>query len=213
MPMAEPGIGGGTRLAGVMGWPVAHSRSPQMHNAAYAALGIDWAYLPLEVEPARLADALSGLAALGFAGVNVTIPHKHPVAGLCDALSDEARRAGSVNTVLVRDGGRLFGETTDGAGMLDAIGDVPRGRAAVLGAGGAARAAVAALMARGLDVVYVLDGDRRPSTWPRRWGPRDAVAVGRGRAAACERHAGRPVRSGGGSAAEGRARGCDRGRV
>ena len=72
----EPVIRGTTRLAGVVGWPVEHSRSPQMHNAAYAALGMDWAYVPLAVPPGRLADAVRGLAALGFAGVNVTIPHK-----------------------------------------------------------------------------------------------------------------------------------------
>ena len=92
MPMAQPGIGGGTRLAGVMGWPVSRSRSPQMHNAAYAALGIDWAYLPLEVEPARLADALSGLAALGFAGVNVTIRTSTPLR-VCATPSQTRRGA------------------------------------------------------------------------------------------------------------------------
>jgi len=142
-------IGGATRLAGVMGWPVSHSRSPQMHNAAYAALGLDWAYVPLPVAPERLEDALRGLGALGFAGVNVTIPHKEDVAALCDELSDEARRAGSANTVLVRGDGTLRGETTDGPGMLAAIGDLPEGDAVVLGAGGAARAAVAALLDAG----------------------------------------------------------------
>ena len=135
----SPSIRGTTRLAGVVGWPVEHSRSPQMHNAAYAALGIDWAYVPLAVPPERLADAVRGLAALGFAGVNVTIPHKQAVAGLVDKLSDAAREAGSVNTVLVRDDGSLRGETTDGDGLLDALGELPAGRTVVLGAGGSAR--------------------------------------------------------------------------
>jgi shikimate dehydrogenase len=141
-----------TRLAGVIGWPVSHSRSPQMHNAAYEALGLDWAYVALPVAPPRLADALRGLAALGFAGANVTIPHKQGVVTLCDELSAEAGRAGSVNTITVREDGSLRGDTTDGAGMLDAIGQIPGGPALVLGAGGAARAAVAALVDAGLDV-------------------------------------------------------------
>ncbi|HWH66618.1 MAG TPA: shikimate dehydrogenase [Gaiellales bacterium] len=147
----ERRIGGGTRLAGVIGWPVEHSRSPQMHNAAYAALGMDWAYVAMPVEPARLERALRGAAALGLAGLNVTIPHKQATAATCDELSPEARRADSVNTVLM-DGGRLRGETTDGQGMLDAIGDLPGPGALVLGAGGAARAAVAALAGAGLAV-------------------------------------------------------------
>jgi shikimate dehydrogenase len=142
-----------TRLAGVIGWPVSHSRSPQMHNAAYEALGLDWAYVALPVEPPRLADAVGGLAALGFAGANVTIPHKQAVAALCDVLSPKAERAGSVNTVTVGDDGSLRGETTDGAGLLDAIGRIPDGPALVLGGGGAARAAVAALVEAGLDVL------------------------------------------------------------
>jgi shikimate dehydrogenase len=148
----ERRIGGGTRLAGVVGWPVAHSRSPQMHNAAYAALGLDWAYVAMPVEPARLEEALRGAAALGFAGLNVTIPHKQATAAICDDLSPEARRADSANTVLMLDGGRLRGETTDGQGMLDAIGELPGPAALVLGAGGAARAAVAALADAGVAV-------------------------------------------------------------
>lgn len=148
----ERRIGGGTRLAGVIGWPVEHSRSPQMHNAAYAALGMDWAYVAMPVEPARLEQALRGAAALGFAGLNVTIPHKQATAAICDELSPEARRADSANTVLMLDGGRLRGETTDGQGMLDAIGELPGPGALVLGAGGAARAAVAALADAGVAV-------------------------------------------------------------
>jgi shikimate dehydrogenase len=156
---AEPSLTGATRLAGVIGWPVAHSRSPQMHNAAYAALGMNWAYVALPVEPGRLEAALRGVAGLGFAGVNVTIPHKEGVAALCDELSQQAARSGSVNTVLVGTAGRLRGETTDGDGMLDALGvDLP-GSALVLGAGGAARAAIAALVGRGLDVAV---SARRP---------------------------------------------------
>src|SRR4051812_18583995 len=147
---SERRIGGGTQLAGVIGWPVEHSRSPQMHNAAYAALGMDWAYVAMPVEPARLEQALHGAAALGFAGLNITLPHKQATAAICDELSPEARRADSANTVVMMDGGRLRGDTTDGQGMLDAIGDLPGPGALVLGAGGAARAAVAALAGAGV---------------------------------------------------------------
>src|SRR3954451_4615617 len=142
-----------TRLAGVIGWPVDHSRSPVMHNAAFAELGMDWAYVAMPVAPERLEPALRGVAALGFAGVNVTIPHKGAAARICDEVSDAAARAGSVNTVLVGGDGRLRGETTDGQGMLDAIGELPAdGGALVLGAGGAARAAAAALRDGGVRV-------------------------------------------------------------
>jgi shikimate dehydrogenase len=137
---AEPG----RRRAAVIGHPVGHSRSPAMHTAAYRALGLDWEYIAIDVEPAVLDLFVAALDADGFAGVNVTIPHKLAVIPLCDELSDAARRAGSVNTVLVRDG-RLRGETTDGAGLLWALGDAEPADALVLGAGGAARAAVTAL--------------------------------------------------------------------
>ena len=141
----------GRRLAAVIGHPVAHSRSPAMHTAAYEALGLDREYVAIDVEPAVLDLFIETLAADGFAGVNVTIPHKQAVIELCDELSDEARRAGSVNTVLVRDGG-LRGETTDGAGLLWALGEVEPADALVLGAGGAARAAVTALADAGWGV-------------------------------------------------------------
>jgi shikimate dehydrogenase len=132
-----------------------------MHNAAFAALGIDWAYVALPVEPARLDAAVRGLPALGFAGVNVTIPHKQAVASLCDELSDAARAAGSVNTLLVREDGTIRGEPTDGAGMLEAIGSPVGGAALVLGAGGAARAAAAALRDAGVAVTVAA---RRPES-------------------------------------------------
>jgi shikimate dehydrogenase len=139
---------GRRRRAAVIGHPVAHSRSPAMHTAAYRALGLDWEYTAVDVAPEHLAAFVAGLAGAGFAGVNVTIPHKQAVVRLCDELSDEAARAGSVNTVLVR-GGRLRGETTDGAGLLWALGPVEPADAVVVGAGGAARAVVTALSAAG----------------------------------------------------------------
>jgi len=144
--------------AAVIGHPVAHSRSPAMHTAAYRALGLDWEYTAIDVPPDALAGYAAGMGAAGFAGVNVTIPHKAAVLALCDELSDAARRCGSVNTVLVRPGG-LRGETTDGAGLLWALGEVEPADALVLGAGGAARAAVAALADAGWRVAVAA---RRP---------------------------------------------------
>jgi shikimate dehydrogenase len=148
----------GRHRAAVIGHPVAHSRSPAMHTAAYRALGLDWEYTAVDVPLGGLRTFIAGLDAAGYAGVNVTIPHKQAVLDLCGELSDEARRAGSVNTVLVRDGG-LRGETTDGAGLLWALGPLEPAEALVVGAGGAARAVVAALLAAGWRVAV---SARRP---------------------------------------------------
>ena len=117
------GISGATRLVGILGWPVEHSLSPRMQNAAFAALGLDWAYVPLPAPPERLADALEGLVALGFVGANVTSPHKHAVARLCAPGTPL-----SVNTLLVRDGG-IEGTSTDAA----ILAGLPAERPVVLG--------------------------------------------------------------------------------
>ena len=101
-------IAGTTRLVGLLGWPVEHSLSPRMHNAAFAALDLDWAYVPLPTPPERLAEAVRGLVALGFAGANVTAPHKLAVSALCET------DAPSVNTLIVRDD-RVEGRSTDTA--------------------------------------------------------------------------------------------------
>lgn len=146
---------GQTRLVGVLGWPVSHSRSPAMHNAAFAALGLDWAYLPLPVRPERIAEAVIGLRALGFAGANVTVPHKQAVRPLMDELTPSARAVGAVNTILIGADGRLTGDTTDGYGFLQDLADhgVVGPRATlVLGSGGAARSVVYALAEAGCSV-------------------------------------------------------------
>lgn len=127
-------IRGSTRLVGLLGWPVEHSLSPLMQNAAFAQLGLDWAYVPLPTPPERLDDALRGLAALGFAGANVTAPHKLAVAALCDT------DASSVNTLVVHDGA-LEGWTTDAA-ILDGL---AAERPVVIGDGGSATAFMQAL--------------------------------------------------------------------
>jgi shikimate dehydrogenase len=122
-------LGGETRLVGLIGNPVARSLSPAMQNAAFAARGLDWAYLPLPVEAGRVEDAIRGLVALGFAGANVTAPHKLEAARICGA------ELASVNTLVVRDG-RVEAVSTDAA-ILDGL---PAERPAILGGGGAAQA-------------------------------------------------------------------------
>jgi shikimate dehydrogenase len=148
-----------TRLAGVLGDPVEHSRSPAMQNAAIGERGLDCVYVAFRVPPTRLGSAVHGLAALGALGVNVTLPHKESAALLCDSLSEEAVAAGAANTLRFQDG-RVDGHLTDGLGMLDARRDEgvdPDGRPAlIVGAGGSARAAAAALLAAGAGPVRLL---------------------------------------------------------
>ncbi|MGQ9626856.1 MAG: shikimate dehydrogenase [Anaerolineae bacterium] len=148
-------IDGHTELVGLIGWPVAHSLSPAMHNAAFAVLGMNWVYVPLPVPPGQVEAAVRGLLALGFRGANVTVPHKQAVMPFMDELGESAQVLGAVNTILVREG-RLVGENTDWRGFLDALragGFNPgRKRALVLGAGGGARAVIYALVREGAQV-------------------------------------------------------------
>ncbi len=139
------------RLA-VIGHPVAHSRSPRMQTAGLRAAGLDGAYEAIDVDPGELRAFLAGLPANGFRGVNVTIPHKRAVVELVNEVSAVARRAGSVNTVVVEPGGRLHGHSTDGSGLLWALHGSPPETALVVGAGGAARAVAAALLDAGCQV-------------------------------------------------------------
>ena len=132
-------------LAGVLGEPVAHSRSPAMHNAAYQALGLhDWRYLALPISAELFEETVRGLPGSGYRGANVTIPHKLLALDVADEASDAARGAGAANTLTFRDDGSIHADNTDTGGLLDALGDPPA-KALVLGAGGAARGAVWAL--------------------------------------------------------------------
>ena len=124
-----------------------------MQNAAFAAAGLDWAYVALGVEPERLEEAVAGLVAFGFAGANVTIPHKTGVLAYCDELDEVAERAGSVNTLVIRDG-RVHGSSTDGQAVTDAVA-AEGARALILGAGGAAQAVATALVDAGCASVRV----------------------------------------------------------
>ncbi len=154
-------IRGTTTLVGLLGWPTSHSLSPPMQNAGFAALGLDWAYVPLPAPPEALAGAVRGLVATGFAGANVTIPHKEAVIALCDELDEVAEHAGSVNTLVVADG-RVVGSSTDGLAVTSQI-EARGRRALVLGTGGAAKAVAAALGDAGAEVVV---RGRRDPGWP-----------------------------------------------
>ncbi len=147
-------LSGSARLAGVIGWPVAHSRSPRIHGLWLQRHGIDGAYVPLPVAPENFAAVARALAKAGFAGVNVTLPHKEAAFAVCDKVEDFARRAGAVNTLVFGPRG-IEGRNTDGYGFianLRAHGVAPAGPVLVLGAGGAARAIVAALQEAGAEV-------------------------------------------------------------
>ncbi len=147
-------LSGGAALAGVMGWPVGQSLSPRLHGFWLRRQGIDGAYVPLAVEPARLEQALRALPALGFRGVNLTIPHKEPALALVDKITPAAARIGAVNTVIVEQDS-LIGDNTDGYGFMASLAaGAPEGRAGagpavLLGAGGAARAIAVALIDAG----------------------------------------------------------------
>ncbi len=152
-PQAPLTIGGATHVVGVIGWPVEHSLSPAIHNAAFSSLGMDWVYVPLPVPPGAMRAAADGLVGLGLRGANVTMPHKTETADLADELSEDARRLRAVNTLVV-DGDRLLGHNTDAPGFdrflrRDAGFDPAGCSALVLGAGGAARAVALALAVAG----------------------------------------------------------------
>lgn len=145
-------ITGTTKLAGVIGWPVEHSRSPLLHNHWCASHDIDGAYVPLPVPPGSLDVALRGLQAAGFRGINVTIPHKEDAFRFVDRKTQSALRAGAVNTIVFEDDGTTTGDCTDGKGFLanlHAHGVGNSRHAMILGAGGAARAVAAALLDSG----------------------------------------------------------------
>lgn len=150
-----PILTGHARLAGIIGWPVGHSRSPRLHGFWLERYAIDGAYVPLAIRPEEFSTAVMGLRAAGFAGANITIPHKRAAFALCDSVDPSAQRAGAVNTLVFR-GGKIEGSNTDGWGFLANLRahgvDPAAGPALVLGAGGAARAVASALLDTGISV-------------------------------------------------------------
>ena len=152
---------GHTRIVGVIGDPVSHSRSPQMHNAAFAKAGLDYVYVPFHVRPADLAAAIAGFKAINVVGINVTLPHKQAVIPFLTSISREAELIGAVNTLTFVDG-NIHGDNTDAPGVLQALDEdgntsgTPVGeKVVVLGAGGAARAVVVALALRGVAAITI----------------------------------------------------------
>lgn len=148
-------LSGKARVAGISGWPVSHSRSPRLHGFWLEQYGIDGTYIPLPIHPDNYATAIKGLVAAGFAGANVTIPHKLAAFAICDTVDDTAHRAGAVNTMVFQDG-RITGSNTDGWGFVANLRhhgvDPGAGPALLLGAGGSARAIAAALQDEGVPV-------------------------------------------------------------
>ncbi|MCP1336494.1 shikimate dehydrogenase [Futiania mangrovi] len=163
------GLTGAARLAGVMGWPVAHSLSPRLHGLWLDRYGIDGAYVPLAVHPDRFAEAFRGLVALGFRGANVTIPHKEQAFALCDRLTGRARAIGAVNTLVIGEDGLVTGDNTDAFGFIENLRTDAQatgafeGPALVLGAGGASRAVVHGLLAEGVPEVRLANRTRARS--------------------------------------------------
>jgi shikimate dehydrogenase len=182
-------VKGTTNLVGIIGDPVGHSLSPSMHNAAFRSLGLDWLYVPLQVKQDNIEAALKGLPALGFRGVNVTVPHKERVLPFMDELSEHAAGIRAVNTILVGQDGKLSGANTDWVGFLNHLKELrfdPAGcEAVILGSGGSARAVGYALAmsrakvticsrnARAADnLAFDLGNffpDHAPTTRPPRW--------------------------------------------
>ncbi len=154
------------RVAGLIGWPVSQSRSPMLHGHWLAEHGIPGTYVPLPVAPGKLAEALRGLVALGFAGANVTVPHKEEAARLVDRVDPIGRRMGAINLIVVEADGTLSGYNKDGYGFVESLresqptwrGDA--GPAVVLGAGGGARSVVVSLLEEGAPSVRLLNRTR-----------------------------------------------------
>jgi shikimate dehydrogenase len=158
---------GKSKIAGVFGYPVDHSRSPRLHGFWLAQHGIDGAYVPFATHPRDLPRAIRALPSLGFRGGNVTLPHKEPALGLVDEVTRVAQRIGAVNTLVVREDGSIVGDNTDGFGFLANLeasqsGWRPdAGPAVLLGAGGAARAIVVALLEAGVPEIRLANRTQR----------------------------------------------------
>jgi len=159
-------LSGAARIAGIMGWPVSHSRSPRLHGYWLRQYGIDGAYIPFKVAPEDLETALRALPRLGFVGCNLTVPHKERALAVMDEVEAAARRIGAMNTLVVTEEGRLHGSNTDGFGFLTALAetvpdfDATAGPAVVLGAGGAAKAIITCLVDAGAPEIRITNRTR-----------------------------------------------------
>jgi shikimate dehydrogenase len=150
------------KFAGVLGHPISHSLSPRLHGYWLREYNIEGAYLPFDVGLDKLSTAIEGLKLLGFAGANVTVPHKEAVLLLVDELTETARRIRSVNTLVAQESGKLLGDSTDGLGFMAAIAQQAphwdkQKPVVILGAGGAARAVIDALHQQGVPEIRVVN--------------------------------------------------------
>ncbi|KLN60874.1 shikimate dehydrogenase [Kiloniella spongiae] len=162
-------LSGKARLAGVIGWPISHSKSPRLHGYWLENMGIDGAYLPLAIEPDNFEDALRGLMYSGFSGVNVTVPHKEAALNFCDEVDPLAKRIGAVNTIVFKDG-RSYGSNTDAFGFIENLKqgtenidfslDFSGAKTIVLGAGGASRGVIVALQDAGVQNIILVNRTR-----------------------------------------------------
>jgi shikimate dehydrogenase len=158
-------LSGKAKVAGIFGWPIAHSRSPRLHGFWLERHGIDGIYVPLAVAPENFEAAFRALPALGFRGVNITVPHKEAALAACDEVDPQAQRIGAVNTVVIDPSGQLIGSNTDAFGFIENLRGSSRweaaaGPAVVLGAGGAARAIAVALIVAGAPEVRIANRTR-----------------------------------------------------
>ncbi|MDD5491751.1 MAG: shikimate dehydrogenase [bacterium] len=154
-------ITGKTRVCGIFGYPIEHSLSPLMHNAAFKELGLDYVYVPVKVAPEDLPAAIKAIRAMNLIGVNITIPHKETVIPFLDDLSPEAEAIGAVNTI-VNCGGRLIGDNTDGKGFIKSLVEenniqLQGKKVVLLGAGGAGRSIGVSLLKNNIQVLYLYD--------------------------------------------------------
>lgn len=179
---AAPALSGKARVAGVIGWPVAHSLSPQLHGYWLRKYRIDGAYVPLAVHPEHVRDAIAALPKLGLVGANVTVPHKEAALAAADRVSPEAQRIGAVNTLVVDAEGRIEGRNTDAFGFAENLKasvagwSIAGAVAVVVGAGGAARAVVDALLEGGAAEVRLVNRSReRAATLAAAYGHRPLV--------------------------------------
>jgi shikimate dehydrogenase len=180
-------------LAGVMGWPVLHSRSPMIHNYWLDEHGLAGSYVPLEIHPERLGEALRALAPLGFAGCNLTIPHKERALSIVDDVDETARRIGAISCVTVRRDGSLHGCNNDAFGFIESILEAhpdwraDRGPICVVGAGGGSRAVVWSLAQRGAREIRLINRSfARAETLAREFGAVVAPVLWEDRAAALD---------------------------
>ena len=158
--MAVQAINGQTRIVGIFGDPIAHTRSPAMQNAAFQACNLPYVYVPYLVRPSELSRAVQGIRALNLAGINVTVPHKEHIVRYLDSLSEEAKLCGAVNTIVNR-GGHLFGDNTDGRGFLQSLQGYElspkQGEVILIGAGGSARAVLVSLLRAGYGPITIVN--------------------------------------------------------